>query len=163
MPKNTQMASWEEWKARCALDLCKPETQAELAGFVGPILKAKIRRNDPYMVISPRRKGGDTQADFFHLFESYMHCTSSKTGKRWKDWLFQVTVRGTDSNETAIERTVCSCLRSVAAKFCLGEGSGRSRKAKANQISLDEPVVEGGDPIGEGARRGRPDLRDCPL
>lgn len=149
MPHKTTIHSWEEWKHKCALALCSEPTRAELAGFVGPILRSKIRAWDPNASLSPGRSEGDTEADFFHLFESYMHTTSSATGKRWKDWLFAGTARGKDSNETAIERMVCSCLSTIAEDVYLKEGPGKLKRAGGTTVSFDEPAIEDGDPIGQ--------------
>jgi hypothetical protein len=144
-----EMKSWEEWKARCALDLCGADTQDDLLKFVSPILAAKVRRMDPHIQLSPGQEQGDQQRDYFHFFESYMHCTSGATGKRWKDWLFQVMARSGDSNQTALEKAVCSCLRTIAAKICIDEGAGRAAAASVHLVSSDAPISDGSDPLAE--------------
>jgi hypothetical protein len=147
MRHHPEMKSWEEWKARCALALCGPDTQADLMAFVSPILAAKVRRMDPLIQLSLGKKQGDHQRDYFHLFESYMHCTSGVTGKRWKDWLFQVMARSGDSNQTALERAACSCLRTIAGKIYIDEGSGRASAASVHVVSSDAPISDGSDPL----------------
>ena len=147
MSHHPKMTSWEEWKARCALDLCEADAQADLLAFISPILAAKVSRMDPHVHLSPGREKGDQQRDFFHLFESYMHCTSGTTGKRWKDWLFQVTSRSNDSNQMALEKAACACLRTIAAKICLDEGSGRASAASVHLVSSDAPISESSDPL----------------
>lgn len=147
MNHHPKISSWEEWKSCCALDLCGAESQADLIAFVSPILAAKVRRMDPHIQLSPGRDQGDELRDYFHFFESYMHCTSGATGKRWKDWLFQVTGRSGDSNQTALEKATCSCLRTIAAKICLDEGSGRASAASAQVVSSDAPISDGSDPL----------------
>jgi hypothetical protein len=142
-----QISSWEEWKARCALALCGPDTQADLMAFVSPILAAKVRRLDPLIQLSPGKAQGDQSGDYFHFFESYMHCTSGVTGKRWKDWLFQVMARSGDSNQAALEKAVCSCLRTIAGKICLDEGTGRASAASVHVVSSDAPISDGSDPL----------------
>lgn len=135
-----QTKSWEEWKRLCALDLCCADTQEDLVRFVAPILTSKIHRLDPAIQLSTGKQTRDSPNDYFHLFESYMHLPSRATGKRWKEWLMQVTARSNDSNEVALERAVCSCLRTISIKFCLDEGNSRAVKADVRVVSSDAPI-----------------------
>lgn len=140
----TSWPEWVEWKKECAISLCSESTRESLVNFVGPQLIKKYRRVCPGRTVPliDSREGGGGARTGFHFFEAYMHSVSSKSGKRWKDWLFQRAAMNTaDTPEVAIEKAVSACLdTAVLRRMTEGERddatAARSKGESASSINV---------------------------
>jgi hypothetical protein len=96
-----------EWKEKCAIALCRDETQGELGAFIrsraSAVLPANLREELPKEFMP----NGLPSLDI-HEFELYMHQVSAQSGTRWKDWLFEKARWGT------VEVDVLSTLQALA-------------------------------------------------
>ncbi|MEI6873068.1 MAG: hypothetical protein WCL08_12355, partial [Verrucomicrobiota bacterium] len=69
----------------------------------------------------------DTNEQRWHLFESYMHLCSGKTGKRWKDWLFEKAENSSDEFVTVLEKEAYVCMATTVRKYVSAEGDRKAR------------------------------------
>lgn len=132
---STQGGSWEEWKERCAIDLCGSDARADLCAYGGQVIARLWRKfssnlSDPF----------DSHQQRWHLFESYMHACSARTGKRWKDWLFEKAERSGDPFVVVLEKEAYECMDSTVRKYCAGEGHRKAHQAGVWLNHWDEPV-----------------------
>ena len=132
---STQQVSWEEWKDRCAIDLCGSEASADLCAFGGRSIyrlwkKFGGKLSEPF----------ESDQQRWHVFESYMHACSSRTGKRWKDWLFEKADGSSDPFVVVLEKEAYECMDSTVRKYCVGEGHRKAHQAGVWLNHLDEPI-----------------------
>ena len=144
----TELSSWLEWKSLCALQLCGAPAQDQLAAFGMPILTNLFKAIDPDLRLVPGLwKQGSTEnhgsREKWQVFETYMHASSNKTGKRWKDWLFEKAASGTDDIALVLEKLVCCCMRTAVRDFCTQEGRPWQRSQKHIFVSKDDPLILG--------------------
>jgi len=74
--------------------------------------------------------------DLWHLFESYMHTTSGRTGKRWKDWLFDKA--SADENVSllvSLEKNASCCIRTAVNGFA-------AKETQKNTLSIETLLGE---------------------
>ena len=144
------LKAWLEWREQCAFALCKTQTHAEMSGFITPIIVEQVRKRDRNLL--PLADGGHSGLpnQACHLFETYMHATSGKTGKRWKDWLF-----GKADEAGASEEGKLAALECQAANACMSGARDHARqegwyhrnpKLSRKKDDLDRPAT--GDPDG---------------
>jgi hypothetical protein len=142
----TEASSWLEWKVQCALELCGPHTQEQFAAFGMPILTNLFKEIDPDLNLAPglcddgstRNQGAREK---WQVFETHMHATSSKSGKRWKDWLFEKAASSSDEFSLVLEKEVFCCMRTAVRDFCSKEGRAKERLRKIILISKDAPLT----------------------
>ena len=132
---NTQRGSWEEWKERCAIGLCGGETRADLSAYGGRAIKRLWSKfggklSEPF----------ESDQQRWHVFESYMHACSSRTGKRWKDWLFEKADSSSDPFVVVLEKEAYECMDSTMRKYCLGESHRKAQQAGVWLNHLEEPI-----------------------
>lgn len=153
----TEISSWLEWKDRCALHLCGPEAQAQLAAYGGPAIRRLLKTADPDL--DPGLSGADgngpqSELRHWHLFEAYMHTGSRTTSKRWKDWLFERAACSGSERSAALEKVAYCCMRTAVRSFCEKEGHAKERRKGQRHVSLDQPdghgerlTYNGADPL----------------
>jgi hypothetical protein len=132
---STLRSSWEEWKQRCAIGLCGSAAGKDLTAYGGKVMAGLWRKfsafSDPC----------ESDQHRWHLFESYMHACSARTGKRWKDWLFEKAEGSSDPFVVVLEKEAYECMDTTIRKYCLGESHRKANQAGARINSLNEPVV----------------------
>jgi hypothetical protein len=132
---STQRVSWEEWKERCAIGLCGSEASADLCTYGGRAIAGLWRKfggklSEPF----------ESNQQRWHLFESYMHACSARTGKRWKDWLFEKADGSSDPFVVVLEKEAYECMDSTVRKYCVGESHRKAHQAGVWLNHWDEPV-----------------------
>ncbi len=86
--KLTTPDAWREWRRVCALDLCGGESSAQLRRFGKLRFSALLNR---CAVASGRFPGAARAVDVesaWHLLETRAQTGNSRSGKRYKDWMF---------------------------------------------------------------------------
>ncbi len=134
----TTPEQWDEWHARCALDLCSPPTQAALRGFSGRLFGRFLER---YRQRCPGRRmpAVPTDAEAWHLLETHMTVPGVRNGKRYKDWLFARADAGPGDRLDALRGGAGVLLRTAVRRHIAAEGAER------NRVSLDAPVDRSGE------------------
>ncbi len=131
----TQRNSWEEWKERCAVKLCGADSRKDLCLYGGPVISRLWNRLNPDF-----NQPFDTDEQRWHVFESYMHLCSGKTGKRWKDWLFEKAENSSDDFVTVLEKEAHECMATTVRKFVSAEGYRKARREGVYLKSIHEPA-----------------------
>lgn len=149
----TRIESWKEWKRECAIQLCSEATKDDLSSFAAPVIGGLYHKFDRDLQVP-------VSSDRWHLFETYMHATSSKTGKRWKDWLFEKADGSNDDPAIVLEKEANCCMGSVILKICQKEGRAKDIKAGRTVVSTDEPVSGGADSPTIGSTLAAPKWMD---
>ena len=144
----TELSSWLEWKSVCALELCAAPTQDQLAAFGMPILTNLFKEIDPDLNLVPGlwqqgSPGSQSSREKWQVFETYMYASPKKTGKRWKDWLFEKAASSPDETAVVLEKLVCCCMRTAVRDFCTKEGRAKERFQKHIFVSKDAPLTLG--------------------
>ncbi|MCE9616471.1 MAG: hypothetical protein K8T26_19530 [Lentisphaerae bacterium] len=129
---------WAEWKRLCALGACSEPAQAWLRSFahhrfhyyarhlahgLGAAAESTLLRD-----IEGR--------DAWHLFESHLVVNGTRTGKRYKDWLFARLAGARTEPGVTIETGATLIMRDVVREYLRREFS------RPGQISLHFPVGE---------------------
>lgn len=133
----TTLDMWIEWKRCCAADACGDETRAALRGFGAIAFAKSAAQLDPSTPVDAK--------EGWHLFESYMHATSGRTGKRWKDWLFDKAANTRDNPRDVLEAETWDCMFSETRKYLTQVGALRPRRHGYVVVSKDA-AVRPGDP-----------------
>jgi hypothetical protein len=136
----TDLEAWREWKERCAIALCGENAHANLAAY-GEAVFSKCWHKYASGVGLPFQ----SRAEGWQLFESYMHTESGKTGKRWKDWLFERAQNSSDDFVTVLEKVTYACMRTAVAKYCTDEGHLKASKSGFRLASWDAPLTNASD------------------
>ncbi len=136
----THKDSWEDWKELCAIDNCGIDARDNLGTYGWTVLSKLWRKFSPDMGLP-----FELNQDYWRHFESYMHTISGKTGKRWKDWLFEKAESSDDDFVTVLEKEVYACMRTVVIKLCSNEGQFKAFIAKVRLTHLDAPLSPLGD------------------
>lgn len=124
----TRAEDWRAWKKACAADLCPAETAASLRRF-GAVRFAGCVRRAGYPSLTTR--------DPWHLLETFCQVSRTRTGKRYKDWLF-ARAKGTGNEWTScVEGGASLLMRSAVRDFLRGE------VAPSFMTSLDKPIGNG--------------------
>jgi len=76
--------AWRQWHARCALLKCEPDSAAVLRRFAGIRAAGIVRRAGAVLSVAPVFEPDSA----FHLFETHLLTHSTRSGKRYKEWLF---------------------------------------------------------------------------
>jgi len=149
----TQRKSWDEWKERCAVKLCGADSREDLCLYGGPVIsrhwnKFNLDFKQPF----------DTDEERWHVFESDMHLCSGKTGKRWKDWLFEKAENSSDDFVTVLEKEAYVCMATTIRKYSVAEGYRKARLEGVWLDSIHEPAsLHSGSDITIGDKiRGNP-------
>jgi hypothetical protein len=134
---STKRVSWEEWKQRCAIGNCDAEARDDLGNYGGKVIAGLWKKfsgnlSDPF----------GSHRDRWHLFESYMHACSTRTGKRWKDWLFEKASGSSDDFVLVLEKEAYECMDTTVRKYCRAESHRKARLAGVRITSSDEPISE---------------------
>jgi hypothetical protein len=138
------LQNWIEWKQKCALDACSPETQQALRGFLAEVAYSY---------------GGfdDKSLDPWHELEVYALVPGPRGRKPSKDWLFDYIqreeMRGRDDWMLwSLRQGVWSVMRTVMETH----EPWRREGSRPRNVSLNAP--EGGHERGEGAALTLQDL-----
>ena len=108
------LEAWLEWKQRCALGLCEPGTQGALEKFAYSRFCLYARR---YAATTNARDSDSlllSGSEAWHLLEAHLVSSSTKDGKRYKDWLFDRLRDATDPALAVIQSGASVLIRSVA-------------------------------------------------
>lgn len=133
---DTEFSHWVEWKQKCDLRLCGPQTQGSLHAYVGKRLRKLVSRS----LAEIRRALVDThELDgwmCWDLFEGFYADRESRSGRRYKDWLFATVQSSSDNHVDVMEREVNELLYNVVRQFI------RTHYPRRDTASLDAPLRE---------------------
>lgn len=125
------LRSWNEWRRRCAIAKCGPESAAVLSHFAGEKFKyyagallghANIETDIP----NPRA--------CFDLLEHWMSVARPRSGRRYKEWLFtRAEGAGKEAKPSVINAGASLLLRTVVRKWM-------AKSDSYSEFSLDAPV-----------------------
>lgn len=135
--EKTHRNSWEEWKRCCAIDLCGSEAKNNLCTYGAQVVSQLWRKCSPD--IAPPF---DSNQQRWHLFEVHMHTESGKTGKRWKDWLFERAENSSDDFATVLEKMTYVCMRTTVNQLCSNEGHLKAHMARVRLTDWDAPLFK---------------------
>lgn len=136
-PMDTIFDNWVEWKRKCDLRLCGPETQTALQGYVGKRLHKLVSRSfaEIHRALVDTHELNAWQC--WDLFEGFYADVESRTGRRYKDWLFATVAASSDDHVDVMEREVNELLYNVVRQFV------RTHYPRQNWLSLDAPLQPG--------------------
>ncbi|MDP6491513.1 MAG: hypothetical protein QGH42_05570 [Kiritimatiellia bacterium] len=108
-----RMQPWNEWKERCAVLRCSPETRLALHTFGGQRYRTLAQRclstinvSDVVLVALP-------DADAWHLLELHMTLPEAINGKAYKEWLFARVEGASDAPFDIVQGGATLLMRSV--------------------------------------------------
>jgi len=141
---DTAYSHWVEWKEKCDLRICNPETQGALLQYMQKRACSLVEEACAYTHRAPT---GISEMDgwrWWNLFEGFYIARASRTQKHIKDWLFYTTEHAYNSPVEALERKVCFCLKRDVLRGFVRDCCPRIRE----EVSMDEPVGRD-DPDGD--------------
>lgn len=128
----TTRAAWDEWKRRCAADLCGEDAAALLRRFGAARFATYVSRFSGH---SGERARSSDAAHGWHLLETYARVAGNRAGKRYKDWLFERADRaGADGWLSAVESGATVLMRDAVREHL------RREYSPAFMVSLHKPV-----------------------
>lgn len=138
------LSAWVEWKSRCAIVLCDESAQAVLYEFATTRFRRYVER---YANATNVRQAGVIaanvdDAEAWHRFETHLTVTSTRGGKRYKDWLFARVPRRGSAPRDVIEGGAALLMRNVVREYLAQEFP------PPGTVSLSRPVATGRDGAG---------------
>ncbi|MGI6100368.1 MAG: hypothetical protein GX174_03800 [Lentisphaerae bacterium] len=127
----TTFQHWQEWRTRCAAQLCAPATQTALRDFGAHrfqhYARAVLGQHDV-------RKQIPAPEECWHLLESELTTGRLRSGRRYKEWLFARLEGSPDAPINVIQGGASLLMRTVVRNWALREG--RQRRSRP----LDAPI-----------------------
>lgn len=152
-PSTTEPA-WQEWKEKCAAELCAPENAAMLRRFgrrrFSSLLKKLIR--DRQLVSADEVHG-------WHLLETYSQASSTRAGKRYKEWLFTRADLQSGTWVGSVESGATLLMREAVRHYVRREHAPAFMVSLQKNIgtesaaTLEDLLPDPGDPLDEVAIR----------
>jgi hypothetical protein len=129
------LKSWIEWKEVCALNLCTETTQSRLLAFAD-IRFRKYTAHYSHLVNTHagRSLPSVPAQNAWHLFETHMAVTTTKQGKRYKDWLFARLRASDEMPLDTVQGGASLIMRNVVREFL------RQEFSPGNTLSLNQPL-----------------------
>ena len=125
---------WEEWKERCALGLCRKDTQRALQAFAHArfhrfaIVLAKTTNTPNPNTLTP------APAEAWHGLETHFCLRNTREGKSFKDWLFTPIGGHATPTLASVQGGATVLMRDVVRERLRREFSSRLMR------SLDAPT-----------------------
>jgi hypothetical protein len=143
MPSASQ---WSEWKRRCALGRCDPETRRALRQFAHQRFRRYAARGAPAVSAAQRPLAAAAlEPDAaWHLWETHAVTGTGRGGRRYKDWLFARAASAGDAPVDVIEAGGALLMRDVVREWLRREFS------PAMMTSLDAPLPGSEGPVTLG-------------
>ena len=153
------------WHQECALGRCSPVVASALQSFARKRMLTFLRRYATRTNLGRTALPTLSDGDAWHLFESHMSVTSTRSGKRYKDWLFSRTQRSSDPAATVVESGVSLIIRTVARNWLKREFSPRGgvsmqtvvRGASGSAMTLEDllpaPTANTGEAVSDEYER----------
>ncbi|MBT3191672.1 MAG: hypothetical protein HN341_03875 [Verrucomicrobia bacterium] len=140
-----ELEDWKEWKRHCARALCSEDAQRRLAAFAHSRFRVQLRRQIAATSLLHADAGRQqpTAEDAWHLFESYAALTTTRQGKRYKDWIFARVSDSSTSPFDTIQSGASLIMRSVVRAHL------RTEYAHRRSVSFDQPVGDGSLTLGD--------------
>ncbi len=132
-----RLAAWQEWKERCAANLCGKPARQVLHGFAHARFLKFYPRSVPFHT-STVQQCAVTAPDAWHLFETYLATSHTRQGKCYKDWLFARVATSRDNPLDVIQGGATLIMRSVVRRHVHDEFSPKGH------VSLQTVVSERG-------------------
>jgi hypothetical protein len=123
---DTQFEHWQMWHRECALARCSQRAMSDLESFAGKRMLTFLRRYVTRTNLGSTTLPHLSDPEAWHLFESYMAVTTTRSGKRYKDWLFARTRRDPVSAGDIVEAGASLIMRTVTRDFLRREFSPRA-------------------------------------
>ena len=133
------LKAWTQWKRECALATCDDETREHLRTFAAALF---WRYADAFISKTNLTSASNlphTAADAWHLLETRLTTSSTRKGKRYKDWLFDRTRWAADPALKVLQGGVRVFVRDVVRDVL------RNECFDARVDSLDAPARADGD------------------
>lgn len=121
----TQLEHWLMWYEKCALGRCSGPVAFALQSFACNRMRTFLRRYATRTNLGRTAFPLLSDAEAWHLFESHMVATSTRSGKRYKDWLFARTQESSDPPVAVVESGVSLIIRTVTRNWLSREFSPR--------------------------------------
>ncbi len=107
------MHPWNEWKERCAVLRCEPETRLALHTFGGQRYRTLAQRCLGTINVSDVALVTLSDADAWHLLELHMTLPDAINGKAYKEWLFARIEGSSDVPFDIVQGGATLLMRSV--------------------------------------------------
>ena len=130
-------AAFLEWRRRCSIAACSPSAARLLRDFAAGRFDAFCRRYAAFS--SPRAPHPLTPpaADCWHLFETRFAVNATRSGKRYKQWLFAVARAGGAASLQRLTGGASLLMRDVVRGWLLHEAP------RPRTVSLQAPIGPG--------------------
>ncbi|MDZ4200423.1 MAG: hypothetical protein U1E27_14190 [Kiritimatiellia bacterium] len=152
-------SAWLEWRRRCSLARCSPETSRFLRNFARDRFNLFCRRYAAFPPPSGDHPLTPEAADCWHLFETHLEVRHKRDGKRYKQWLAE-RVRGTEGRPSSIwTRGATLLMRDVVRAYLASEGpqpgtiSLQTPISSSSDWQLGDLLPAEADPVDEAAQR----------
>jgi len=128
-----RMQPWNEWKERCAVLRCSPETRAALHTFGGQRYRTLAQRCLGTINVSDVDLVSPADADAWHLLELHMTLPEAINGKAYKEWLFARIEGSGDAPFDIVQGGATLLMRSAVREHLRGE------YLSASHVSANQP------------------------
>ena len=127
------MQPWNEWKERCAVLRCSPETREALHTFGGQRYRTLAQRCLGMINVSNVDLVSPSDADAWHLLELHMALPEAINGKAYKEWLFARIEGSGDAPFDIVQGGATLLMRSVVREHL------RREYLSATHVSANQP------------------------
>ncbi|HMP89233.1 MAG TPA: hypothetical protein PJ991_03480 [Kiritimatiellia bacterium] len=152
--------AWLEWRRVCAADLCCDATATMLRRFGASRFYAYMNKVETHSGRGMRRSLLYDVNNAWHLLETHAAIGKTRSGKRYKDWLFDRVGPEVESRIRAIEGGATLLMRDVVRQYLRRERgpafmtSLETKYTEANaSYSLDEWLPGQVNPLNDMAQR----------
>jgi hypothetical protein len=132
-PVTARLVDWVQWRRRCALARCTPDTAEALRGFAWTRFRACCERR----AVAPSAM--PTAAECWHRFEVHLVTGKGRRGKRYKAWLFHWARTCDQPPLAALALGATLLMRDVVRVYLAQE------QPLPNTVSLHAPLSRGRD------------------
>jgi len=130
------LEDWQEWRRRCARNLCSAPTQRRLGTFAKQRFAMYLQRCRTITNLAPDDLRAQLpEADIaWHLFECHARLTRTRAGKCYKAWIFAHLTKTGGEPLDVVQSSATLILRDAVRKHLTAE------TAQHRMVSLDAPL-----------------------
>lgn len=154
--------AFQEWRRRCSLAACSDTAAGLLRQFAASRFDAFCRRYAPFPALRVPHPLTPPPADCWHLFETRLAVDRTRSGKRYKQWLFESARVGARLPLDRLTGGASLLMRDVVRAWLAHEAPHPRTDSLQAPIAVSEPgrpltledlLPDEGDPAEEAARR----------
>jgi hypothetical protein len=138
----------QEWYKQCTIDQCGEDTAGILSAYGSAMFSLWLDRCGQPLE-NPDLRAGDSAetAICWHLLELRLNTGTHRSGKYYKDWLFDYAagVKGVEAQVASLRSGLRLMFQMTVRDYCAGLLTQREKDRRYGVVSLDETLRSGDD------------------